>query len=257
MFFYLSAQGQINEVKRPTDPCKQMKIMSVVQNNEALKSIAAHILTLQDGIEWGVNHNLDALPGKDNTNLNYKQAKVKQGITDTWDADFYWNPKDGYTIGRTYLHPGEGAPSPDDVFILIDQLNRSLDLAKSPKHMIDYYKSNVSTTVITQHATYVVMVRDWDELEKAFLTYNKDRKAYLDLYRQAASTYSSEEVNPHASIGEASSFALLMLLNKAIVLYIAPRVQSNVPLEFKFIEAGFDRGEPSVRSVSCWIRQRN
>lgn len=243
------------------DPCAQKIKVSNNQSSDQLRSKATQVLSNTDGKEWGSPHLLAELPLLDSketgASLSYLFSPVTGGVANSeWDFDFTWNSNDGYTIGSTHLHPSNGAPSVDDAFRLLSQMNGNSDLLNSPQYVIDYYKNNVSSTIVTQDATYVITVRDWDELKKQFDIYNLDREKYSALQGRIANSY--EGFYPNSSVGERTSFALLSLLNKAIVLYKAPAPNKNdsreinpPPIVFKPLEAGLKDEKPLVREQGC------
>lgn len=190
------------------------KVNSSVSNaNFAAKNKEVNNATLATGNEYGYEQRLASLSG-----TTYKDIPVRtDGTTGQFTSYFTWSSTSGYTIGDVHSHPLGYNPSPADVFGMAKNLN-STDLQAAGSSDIDFYKKNVSITVITANYIYVVTVKDWTALNAAYTTYKNDPSAYTLSY-QTLSTQSGGQEK-----------ALLSLLGNAVNYYkVAKGTSTAVP----------------------------
>ena len=136
--------------------------------------------------------------------------------TNSFTPNFVWDAVNGYTIGVSHGHPGGSAPSPADVFYMIQQLVNYPDLSNASASDQALYQKNVTITAVTTNKTYVVRVNDWEKLRLLYLTFNADPVAFNNSYSQIASNY----YNSHTTdAGTATAYALLTKFGEAINLF--------------------------------------
>ncbi|WP_443945594.1 hypothetical protein ACJVDH_00350 [Pedobacter sp. AW1-32] len=110
----------------------------------------------------------------------YRASNITTDAGTSWFApSFTWNITDGFTIGEAHTHMDGTAPSPSDI------MHMAADLAKvqSSGVGIDYYKANVSTTVVTPWGNFVVTVKNWDGFLAEYNSYqNTPKSQYFAAY---------------------------------------------------------------------------
>ncbi len=188
----------------PYNPCDRKAKVSEIGSNVTLagKNADSRMWTASTGYEYGYEQNLTQVNG-----TSYKSTEVRSdNLTNMFEMNFTWNSTAGYTIGDAHTHPTGSAPSPADVFGMAKNLNDP-ELQNAGASDIDFYKRNVSVTVLTAHGNYVVTVKDWALLNAAYATYIADKKAYNDRYAVLASQEGG------------SIKALLSLLGNAVNVY--------------------------------------
>lgn len=168
-------------------------------------------------IEFGSEKKLTNLTG-----TTYNNTPVREGIVGRFEPSFTWNPTDGYTVGASHSHPGEGVQSPADVMWMIDNASDP-ELNAAGSSAVQTYKDNVSITTITTDATYTINVADWAALEALRSTYTNAR--LTEMYITFAEDYLDKY--PGASPAEITEGALLEIFGEAINLYKAPAGTTN------------------------------
>jgi len=155
-----------------TDPCVgKAKIKTkamIVRISIAMDSLKKTIVgtSLDDGAsESGTAFKLTGLGSAD----GYKNTHITTNNGPIWQAPgFTWNMTDGFKIGEAHTHLDGNAPSPSDVMHMAQDLATVANSGVG----VDYYKANVSTTVVTAYGNYVVTVKDWDAFLVAYQNYN-------------------------------------------------------------------------------------
>ncbi|RFZ85196.1 hypothetical protein DYU05_06235 [Mucilaginibacter terrenus] len=117
--------------------------------------------------------------------------------------------------GWNHAHPGNSGPSPDDVFLLIENLSQP-DLVSTGATAIKYYRDSASITVVTSQGNYVVTVKDWGKLQAAYERFSDDPGGFDDEYRDFAGIYLQQYATAN---GSASIYALSQLLGASINVY--------------------------------------
>jgi hypothetical protein len=215
----------------PKNPCVEKTQVSAKAANATLAAQLNQLLSnlyspnpAINGIEYGSEKNLQSLSGD-----VYKTTTTQPGSSDGFAASFSWNSTEGYTMGNSHNHIGGSAPSPDDVFVMIDQLNDQ-ELLNSGISNITTYKNGVSQTIVTKSGNYVVTVANWGDLQQLFTTYKANKEAFQEQYRNIESSYKSS--HPLATEGEPTTYALLSQFGDAINLYKStPGTTSYSPLQ--------------------------
>lgn len=187
------------------DPCAAKAKISTKAANPIIAKQNASILASSTTLEYGADTRLSSLSG----NI-YKNTPIRtDGSTNSFQPSFTWNSTDGYTVGSSHLHPGGSAPSPDDIFTLIDNLSNP-QLATSGASNIAFYKNNASITTVTKAGNYVVTINNWGTLNTLFQTFKKNPEAFDNNYQDIATNKLSTE------------YALLTIFGNAINVYKAP-----------------------------------
>ncbi|WP_443944293.1 hypothetical protein ACJVDH_15395 [Pedobacter sp. AW1-32] len=155
-----------------TDPCvgkAKIKTKAMIARiSIAMDSLKKTIVgtSLDDGAsESGTAFKLTGLGSAD----GYKNTQITTNNGTIWQApSFTWNMTDGFKIGEAHTHLDGNAPSPSDVMHMAQDLATVANSGVG----VDYYKANVSTTVVTAYGNYVVTVKDWDAFLVAYQNYN-------------------------------------------------------------------------------------
>lgn len=220
------------------DPCAERIALSNQLNNSTLSNHNSEILsnTIASGNEYGAEKNLQSL-SQTNWN-NYVNTPVRtNNHSNRFQPNFSWNSTQGYTIGVSHGHPSGGGPSPSDAIWAISNLNNPSLLASGD---IQFYKDNVSTTMVTNQGIFVIAPLDWTSLQARFNEFHSSyytHNVYLttentmnDDYRDLAWQY--QLANPYASYQDITAFALMAIFEGAINLYFAsPGSMYFTPLE--------------------------
>jgi hypothetical protein len=217
-----------------SDPCVKKAKINAMAANKTIDSLNAILLADSNStVEHGTNENLKAWPG--NTFLG---TNIGTGSASSFTPVFNWDSTFGFTIGWTHLHPGGTSESPDDIFVMIDNLsNTALQAAGSTA--IQYYKNNVTMTVVTKNGNFVVTVNDWGQLQTLFTTFKNSPlnttsglNAFDDDYVAKAQAYAT--ANPGAPESEAGAYALMTIFGSSINIFSAPKGSSvYTPLTLK------------------------
>ncbi|HTD98564.1 MAG TPA: hypothetical protein VK668_04735 [Mucilaginibacter sp.] len=197
------------------DPCAQKVSVNSKAANSTIAQQNNQIRANTGANEYGTEQNLSTFPGS-----TYLNTPVRtDGSPNTFNFNLTWNSTNGYTIGMAHSHPGGSAPSPADVFIMIDNLITNQQLRTSGATAINFYKKNVSLTVITSISTYIVTIKNWDAFQASYSTYSDNNAAFEANYINTAATNQSTE------------YALLSIFGSAINLYKASPGSTNfIPL---------------------------
>jgi hypothetical protein len=211
----------------PKDPCQEKTTVSTMEANSIIANQNAQILAKSTSIEYGTNQNLTSLTS--NTYVN--TPVTTSGNSDSFDSPFTWDSTAGYTIGSSHGHPGQSAPSPDDVFWMIGNLSNS-SLVNAGTSAIQFYRNNASITVVTQSNTYVVTVNDWGKLQTEFTKFNAspvDPTTHLNSYDQnyVDLGLNYEKTNQGSTDADAGLYALMAIFGSAINIYKAPTGSTN------------------------------
>jgi hypothetical protein len=187
------------------DPCAQLSQVTTLAQNAAIAQANHQIYNdIGTGHEYGNEDNLSSWP----SNGSYVSTPVRTDFNDTqFTANFTWNSTNGYTINISHEHPGGNAPSPTDVFQLINN-SVNKDLKAAGASALDYYKKNASMTVITTDATYVVTIADYNAL--AALSTSQSLASFNLEYQEVAGNH----------LGS-TEYALLSIFKGSINLYKA------------------------------------
>jgi hypothetical protein len=207
------------------EPCKQKLHIDSLVKNAIISAQNALISKESTTIEYGANENLSSLTG--NTYLN---TSVTPGTTDSWTPTFSWDDATGFSIGSSHYHPAGDGPSPDDVFTMIANLTNTNNVAtqnliNSGASVIQFYRNNVSITVLTQTEDYVVTVNNWGTLSMLYAQYQASLNTGTNIY--GFDTDFSTLAGEYAATNNLSSaagniFALLSTFGNAINVYEAP-----------------------------------
>lgn len=197
-----------------TDPCAEKALVSKRAQNSTVLSQNREILTKSTSAEYGTNQNLTSLTGD-----TYKNTPVTtNNTTNTYNPVFNWNSIDGYTVGWSHGHPGNSAPSPDDIFTMMYHLSDP-ELVAAGSSAIKFYRDNVSVTTITKDGNYVVTVKDWGKFQTAFDRFRDDPFGFDDDYVNIASQY----LDTHPVLtGVGGAYAIMKLFGDAINIFYTP-----------------------------------
>jgi hypothetical protein len=194
-----------------TNPCAEKTLVSKRAQNPAVLAQNNEILAKSKSAEYGANQNLTSLTGN-----TYKNTPVyTNNSTNTFNPAFNWNSTDGYTVGWSRGHPGNSAPSPDDIFTMIIHLSDP-DLVAACSSSIKFYRDNVSVTTITKEANYIVTVKDWGKFQTLYERFQDDPFGFDDDYVNTASQY----LDTHGVLtGEGGAYSIMKLFGDAVNVF--------------------------------------
>jgi ferredoxin len=166
------------------------------------------------GAEWGANQRLNSLTAGDFKNTTITTL----GMSDAWLPEFTWDSVSGYTTGFSHIHTDGTAPSPQDAFYLLKNLD-SPQLANASAYEKEFYKLNASFTLISSSGyEYVVTVADWDLFKKIYDNrFVGKENDFNNSYNTLADLYKSQ--HPGASEAEATEYAFKAKLGNSISFY--------------------------------------
>ena len=197
----------------PYNLCDRLSKVNEIASNTsfATKNKDARMGKSATGYEYGYEQNLNSVNG-----TTYKDIPVRTDeSTNSFNSYFNWNSTKGYTIGDVHTHALGSAPSPADIFGMVKNLN-STELQNAGTSDVDFYKRNVSITVLTAGGNYVVTVKDWSLLTAAYNTYLNDKTTYINNYAALMAQPGGSEK------------AILGLLGNAINLYKSNSDGTNI-----------------------------
>lgn len=219
------------------DPCAQQQALTnmandsilVIKNNQVLSN------TNSSGKEYGYEENLQVLPASNQSiNYNFVTTSVRtNNSTNTFTPNFSWNSTNGYTIGVAHGHPTGGtSPSPADAVWAVG------NLSSVPEVNQQFYKHNVSVSMLSSTGNYFVTPQNWSSLETKYNDYNnafyQDTNGnYKNHMNEDFISIAQNYISAHgATPEEASEFALMTIMGDAINLYKAPAGTTTfTPLE--------------------------
>jgi|GEM_PF-1180930 len=153
-----------NDPSSAEDPCaRKGKVIANASDTTISKKNNALNTTITtnnpDEIEYGTQFDLNSPDAAS----SYKPSYITSGGAGWWESQpFHWDSSSGYSIGESHTHIDGMAPSPADVMHMAKNLATVVNSGVG----IEFYKANVSTTVVTQWGNWVVTVKDWP----AFIT---------------------------------------------------------------------------------------
>ena len=197
------------------NPCAEKATVSTRAANVTVANQNTQILSKSTTIEYGTDENLTNLSG--NTYVN--TPITTNNTADSWPPTFTWDSTNGYTIGWSHGHPGGSAPSPDDIFVMIGFLTDPA-LIKGGTSGIQFYRNNVSVTVVTKNGNYVATVNDWAALQTLYTKFTNDPNGFNSNYVQTGLNYLA--ANQGATDSDAGAYSLMTLFGSSINLYKAP-----------------------------------
>ena len=158
------------------DPCAQKALIkematnsTISQKNNELKNKTS-ATNNPSGIEYGVQFKLNSL----NDPAVYKTATITTGNIGTWNPQpFVWNSSEGYSIGESHTHIDGQAHSPVDIF----DMAKNLAIVNNTGVGVQFYKKNVTMTIVTQWGNWVATVKDWPLFLKEYEKYKKQGSA--------------------------------------------------------------------------------
>ncbi len=205
--------GTTGFVTCPPD-CDDAKKINERMSNSTLfnQHIQIQLSTATTNMEYGAEQNLSTFPPGTTPAFNNVAVRTNNS-TSSFSPNFTWNATDGYTIGISHGHPGDGAPSPADLIYAYVNLSHP-DLVAGGQSAIDYYKANFSITVTTRNETFIVTVSDWTALGTLYNNHYGNPSASNTAWGNEASNYSVN--NPTATYGEYTAYASLKLYGSAI-----------------------------------------
>jgi hypothetical protein len=167
------------------DPCVEKAKINQRSYNANIAKKNLDLYNSEKTHEYGVEQNLTSL-----TTDSYKDIALRQGGSDYFETDFSWNSTEGYTVGWSHSHPENGGPSPEDVFAMLAHLSDP-ELQNSGANSVNFYKDNVSITVVTEDGNVTVTVKDWDKLKDVYDRYINDPGGFDDEYRDFSDSFKS------------------------------------------------------------------
>ncbi|SDQ00459.1 hypothetical protein SAMN05428975_5403 [Mucilaginibacter sp. OK268] len=197
------------------DPCIEKGIINRNNANTTIAAQNAEILSKSTTNEYGTNQKLTSLLG--NTYVN--TPVTTDGSTGAFTPGFTWNSTDGYTVGWSHGHPGGNSASPDDIFVMIDNLTNP-DLIAAGSQSIKFYRDNVSMTIVTKTGNYVVTVKDWGKLQTLFDRFKDDSGGFDDNYVNNRDAYLADHT--YLGLGLAGVYSLMSIFGDAINIYQSP-----------------------------------
>jgi|GEM_PF-3607607 len=205
------------------DPCEEKKVVNSNALNPIVKAqndkVKAYLSTSQ--YEWGTEH---VLIDYQNPSAGYKDKPIRtDNQVDGLSSKFTWDASEGYTIGFVHDHPAGKAPSPNDIFDMVEYgiSNQDLDRSWGGKA---FFLSNASVTVIAGDLTYVVTINDWDALQALYNTFHSNEAAFNQSFEKKADSYNS------------GMKALIRTFGNSINLYVTetPSPPDFVPVSLTF-----------------------
>jgi hypothetical protein len=206
-----------------TTPCNQKATIGKTAADATVTSLNNTIRTQSTVYEYGANQNLTNISGSGTympTTVNADtppHADAWTGAPETWDST------NGFTIGTSHDHPGGSAPSPDDVFSMLNIFSNA-DFGKGGAAASQFYQKNASITVLTANSTFVVTVTNWNALNQLAQDYFADKQSFDDRYKDFEDAYLKN--TPSSSIlspSDATEYALKRVFGNIINLYKAPK----------------------------------
>jgi hypothetical protein len=198
----------------PPDPCASAAKSDAKTSNAILAAQNASIKTQSTTTEFGAEQNLTSFPVTSTT--GYKNIAVRSnGAAGSFSPNFTWDATNGYTIGVSHGHPGNGAPSPADLINAYGNLSNP-QLVAGGQAAIDYYKANFTISVVTQNEIYTVSVTDWTALGTLYTAYKANPAAANTAWSNAAVAY--RDANVGSSYGDYTAYAGLKLYGNAITI---------------------------------------
>ena len=172
------------------DPCVEKKNINNNSLNPIVKAqndkIKAYLSTSQ--YEWGTEH---VLIDYQRPEAGYKDKPIRtDNQIDGLSSKFTWNASEGYTIGFVHDHPADKAPSPNDIFDMVEYGMSNPDLERSWGGKA-FFLNNASVTVIASDLTYVVTINDWDALQALYNTFHSNEAAFNQSFEKKADAYNS------------------------------------------------------------------
>lgn len=205
----------------PKNPCIE-KLMHALRASDAV-NLANKNTIIANSIskEWGAEQKVSN-PFGITSYLNIPART--DASSNTFSANFSWDAINGYTTGVAHGHPQGSAPSPIDIFWMLEQANDA-DLIASGN--LDYYKKTISVTVYTPNGTtYVVTVNDWAALTALHNTYKANRQAFLTNWSLDGGTFINNNNPSDPSL--ALAWASLIRFGNSINIYRAPPGSTNL-----------------------------
>ncbi|MVN92582.1 hypothetical protein [Mucilaginibacter aquatilis] len=200
----------------PKDPCNEKAKVKAKAENAVVANQNQKLLNNlnsiepKSGWEYGTEHRLSSWP-----NGTYQDVDIRTSEqANTYPAKFYWHPDFGYTIGFTHSHPGGTAPSPADLYTMVNSLTNA-NLISAGQNAINFYKENVTMTVVTKdNGNYAMTIKDWSAMEQFRSQYAANPETYNDTYTANAQQFGNE-------------VALLTMFGSSINLYKADSNSTN------------------------------
>lgn len=205
------------------DPCEEKKVVTSNALNPVVKAQNDKIKAYQSSspYEWGTEHVLNDYQRPES---GYKDKPIRtDNQIDALGSKFTWNASEGYTIGFVHDHPANTAPSPNDIFDMVEYAMYNQDLERSLGGKA-FFIGNASVTVIAGDLTYVVTVNNWDALQALYNTFHSNEAAFNQSFEKKADAYNS------------GMKALIRTFGDAINLYVTetPGSPNFVPVSLTF-----------------------
>jgi len=205
-----------------TSPCNQKATIGKTAADATLTNLNTTIRTQSTVYEYGANQNLTSL-----TSGTYKTTAVVADTppsVDSWAGPpATWDSTNGFTIGTSHDHPGGSAPSPDDVFSMLNMFSNP-DFAAAGATASQFYQKNAFITVLTANSTFVVTVNNWNALNQLAQDYFADKAAFQKRYQDIGNKYVDQTpASMILSPSDPGEYALKKVFGSIINLYKAPK----------------------------------
>lgn len=199
------------------DPCAEKNKVSAQEANPTLAAKNDQLLNDYGSSpnEYGTSQNLTSLNA-----TTYKDVPITtSGYPDQFTPAFSWDSTNGYTIGFSHDHPSNSAPSPFDALVMIGNANNP-NLVAAGASAMQFYQTNVSSTIVTLSGNYVITVNNWSSMQTIYSQYQaQGALSFKNTYNSYSQVYQSN--HPNASLIDAGQYALLKMFGNSINLYIA------------------------------------
>ncbi|MBC9908954.1 hypothetical protein [Chitinophaga varians] len=188
------------------NPCDERKTidsnMKVPAFSKPLSELRGKLATSSN--EWGVEQALSTLGGKWVQKPLYTDNNI-----DHIHSNFTWNAAEGYTIGFAHSHPAGTAPSPQDIFDLVEKALNSPEFKLYPSDL-NFFIKNASLTVVTKDNNYIITLNDWDKIKTLYESFKSDPGAFENNFRRKSTELKS------------ATSGLLSIFGSAVNIYLDP-----------------------------------
>lgn len=195
------------------NPCDERK---TIDSNMKVPAFSKPISELRDKLatssnEWGVEQVLSTIGGKWVQKPLYTDNDI-----DHIHSNFTWNTTDGYTVGFAHNHPAGTAPSPQDIFDVVEKALNSHELKMFPSDQ-KFFINNVSVTVVTKDNNFIITLNDWDKIKALYESFKSDPSAFVQNFDKKSKEYKSGLAALSATFGAAINIYIDLLDNGGVM----------------------------------------
>jgi hypothetical protein len=106
-----------------------------------------------------------------------------KNVRPTWDA------KNGYVVGYIHNHPGEGSPSPSDLFNAAVDIMELVNSSNIPANQLEIYLRNFSSSVVSGGNVYTITISNAQLFSIMSGNFNSSREAANSQYKNAVADF--------------------------------------------------------------------